>query len=197
MAQYNYPNARNNPNSAIPVYIVAAPTPAPRYPNKQNNPQGAIPVNFVAQPTTPDSGAIPVLVVAGPGVPDSNGRWPSDQRQARGAIPVFNSTSTKAMPVWNAVPLPAPPIVINADFHTNTSLNVGQDVGTVTAYNNPTGWSIISGNPNGNMFVITYNGRIVLLYGPIPPGVYTLTVQATNADGSGQGFVTIHCLLRK
>lgn len=193
MAQYNYPNARNNPNGAIPVYVVSAPTPTPRYPNKQNNPQGAIPVVFVARPTTPNSGAIPVVVVIGSG---PGPKWPSDQRQAAGAIPVFNSASPKAMPVWNAVPSPAPPVVINADFYTNTSLGVGQDVGTVTAYNNPTGWSIIGGNPNGNMFIINYAGRIILFNGPIPPGIYTLTVQAINPDGAGQGTVTIQCLQR-
>lgn len=199
MAQYNYPNAKNNPNAAIPVYIVAPPVLAPGVfpPNKQNNPLGAIPVNFVPQPTSPNAldAAIPVLIVAGPGVPDSNGRWPSNQRNINGAIPVYNSLT--GMPVWSAVPGLAPPIVINADFYTNTSLGVGQDIGTVTAYNSPTSWSILSGNPNGNMFVINYAGRLILFNGPIAVGLHTLTVQATNADGAGQGTVTIQCLLRK
>lgn len=96
----SYSNARNNPQGAVPVYIVAPPTPSTNPPNMQNNAQGAIPVNIIAQGSSPISGPIPVRVVAGPGTPDSKGRFPNDQGNNAGAIPVYQSISPKAMPVW-------------------------------------------------------------------------------------------------
>jgi hypothetical protein len=96
MALYNYPNDRRNPAGAIPVYIVAVPPVGPPWPNKQNT--GAIPVLFTTAPIVADSGAIPVRVIATGSPPDAEGRWPSDQNQSAGAIPVYNSPI--GIPVW-------------------------------------------------------------------------------------------------
>jgi hypothetical protein len=96
LSSFNYPNARNNPAGAVPVYIVTAPTPGPPWPSNQIT--GGIPVIFGTAPTTPNAGAIPVRVVAGTG---PGPKWPSDQGQDAGAIPVFNSVAANAMPVWS------------------------------------------------------------------------------------------------
>jgi len=88
-----FPNARNNPAGAIPVYIVPFPLPGPPWPNKQNN--GAMAVNFVGAPTTPNAGAIPVRIVPGTG---PGPKWPNDQSNPFGAIPVYNSPA--GIPVW-------------------------------------------------------------------------------------------------
>jgi hypothetical protein len=106
LSSFNYPNARNDPAGAIPVYIVSPPTPGPPWPNKQNT--GAIPVNFVAQPTTPNVGAIPVRIVAGTG---PGPKWPSDQGQDAGAIPVYDDAG--GMPVWAASGTPPVGLPVN------------------------------------------------------------------------------------
>jgi hypothetical protein len=77
-----YPNARNNPAGAIPVYTVAGPP--------------GVPITVVAAPTTPNAGAVPVRFVGAPGTAHG-----SDQGIDANAVPVYTSSSPKAMPVWD------------------------------------------------------------------------------------------------
>lgn len=128
-----YPNNRNSAAGAIPVYIVAPPTPDSqgRFPNFQNNPNAAIPVNFVAAPMTPNAGAIPVRIVAGPG---SGPKFPNDQGVDTGAIPVYDSGSLKAMLVWQVGGLPAPgPIPVNTTPPSITPTDLVQSGTLLTA----------------------------------------------------------------
>jgi hypothetical protein len=178
---YNYPNTRDNPDGAIPVYMVAAPTLGPPWPSKQNN--GGIPVNFVAAPTTPNAGAIPVRVVTGTG-PGPN--WPSDQGQDAGAIPVYNSTSPKAMPVWNASgPPPIPPPVITTAGFVNTLPSTDVViVGTCQATNSPTGWTVNNNGTILNLQISVGSGQLILLNGTsITADAYDVIVGCYNVSG--------------
>jgi hypothetical protein len=127
-----YPNDRNNPAGAIPVYLVGGPG------------GKAIPVNFVAGGATggPASGPIPVYVTAGPGTPP----FGTDQGNPNNAIPVYISGAPNAMPVWDTAPAP-PPIPVNTTPPSitpvgpvNSGLPLTVNVGIWT--NNPLGFDI-------------------------------------------------------
>lgn len=186
VAKYNYPNDRRNPAGAIPVYMVAAPAPGPPWPSKQNN--GAIPVIFGAAPTKANAGAIPVRVVAGTG---PGPKWPSDQGQNAGAIPVYNSVSPKAMPVWDASgPPPLPPPVINSTAFTNSFDNLivsgGVDVvGTCTATNGPVQWSMGTNSSGLTLLLSAGSGQLVITNGltVVRDQEYHANIIATNPSG--------------
>lgn len=67
-------------------------------------------------------------------------------------------------------------------------------VGQMTATNSPTSWSITAGNASG-YFAIDNNGSITITNPTgqkgLIPTTYTLTIQATNASGSGSNTATI------
>lgn len=197
MVRYNYPNDRRNADGAIPVYIVAGPgipDSSGRLPNIQNNANGAIPINMLAgPPTTPNSGAIPVRIVAGPGTP-VNGKFPSDQGQDAGAIPVYNSTASNAMPVWQAGPAPLPPPVVTPSIFTLPTPTANPSViGTCTATNGPVTWS-----PGANASPLTVSiaagsGQLVSMNGAtVGPGTYQFNVIATNSSGFGAETITVN-----
>lgn len=92
-------------------------------------------------------------------------------------------------------------VVNNATFNFAVPAEFAQTVGTVTATNSPTSWSITGGN-TGNVFSIDSSGSIkananLSLYSPYSTGVqpttYNLTVQATGPGGSASGSVSIVC----
>jgi hypothetical protein len=180
MSRYFYPNDRRDPDGAIPVYIVPAPTPGPPWPSKQNN--GAIPINMMPVGTLPNAGPIPVRVVAGTGPGPS---WPSDQGQDAGAIPCYNSAN--GMPVWDATgapPLP-PPIITSLSF-TNTVPFISdiEPLGNMTATNGPIEWSL-GANATPYTFIISrISGQIVITDGlSVVPGTVQINVIATNSSG--------------
>jgi len=77
-----YPNARNNPAGAIPVYLSVA--------------SNAMPIVMEVQPIGFESGPIPVYFVTAP----INPPYPNDQGNPASAIPVIESVAPNAMPVW-------------------------------------------------------------------------------------------------
>ena len=86
------------------------------------------------------------------------------------------------------------PVVTPASFPLQTPTTLGQSVGTVQATNNPTSWAITAGDPAGN-FAISASGLITVTVAGVSNlvnGTANLTVQATNAGGSGSGAVTIN-----
>src|SRR5882724_11164104 len=92
-------------------------------------------------------------------------------------------------------------VVNNTTFNFAVPAEFAQTVGTVTATNSPTSWSITGGN-TGNVFSIDSSGNIkananLSLYSPYSTGVqpttYNLTVQATGPGGSGSGSVSVVC----
>jgi hypothetical protein len=124
VSNFSYPNNQHNPAGAIPVYLVAAPTPdgKGRFSNAKNNANAAIPVHITGTvapalvPRYPNdqhnpAGAIPVKVLSAP----STAWGVSDQGQSTGAIPVWDvgalppelllypniqSMVNAAIPVW-------------------------------------------------------------------------------------------------
>lgn len=82
------------------------------------------------------------------------------------------------------------PVVTNGSFNISSTASIGTNVGTMTATNSPTSWSIISGN-TGGFFTISSSGVITVAIANPTSGTYTLTVQATNGSGSGTGTATI------
>jgi hypothetical protein len=78
----SYPNARNNPDGAIPVFLSTSPN--------------AMPIVMSVAVPTDDSGPIPVYFVA-PGTPP----FGSDQGNPNNAVPVVVSAVYNAMPVWD------------------------------------------------------------------------------------------------
>lgn len=168
-----YPNARNNPAGAIPVYTVAGPP--------------GIPIVLGVEPTTPDAGAIPVRFVAAP-----SGVRGSDQGIDANAIPVFTSSSPKAMPVWDVgTPAPLPPQPNPLTFsHILASLSPPQSLGMCTCTNGPATWSLISND--GLSIVVSGSGQMVLTsLAGAGHGAFYPVVQASNADGVGQGVITV------
>jgi hypothetical protein len=138
----SYPNDRNNPAGAIPVYIVAGPG------------GKAIPVNFLAGGATggSNSGPIPVYVVAGAGAPP----FGSDQGNPNNAIPVYISGAPNAMPVWDTAPAP-PPIPVNTTPPSITptgTINSGIPLSA-----NPGIWT---NNPIGFDYQWTRNGNPIV-----------------------------------
>ena len=90
------------------------------------------------------------------------------------------------------------PIVTNATFNPSTPASSGGAVGTVSATNTPTSWSITAGNSAGD-FAISNSGVITFTAtgqtdwaGAVNLKTATLTVQATNASGSGSGIVDVN-----
>jgi hypothetical protein len=149
-----YPNDRNNPAGAIPVYLVGGPG------------GKAIPVNFIAGGATggPASGPIPVYVTAGPGIPP----FGTDQGNPNNAIPVYISGAPNAMPVWDTAPAP-PPIPVNTTPPSITptgTLNSGTllTVNTGVWTNNPLGFDIQwtrNNTPIAGANALTYMTTIV------------------------------------
>lgn len=90
------------------------------------------------------------------------------------------------------------PVVTNENFNPSTPASGGAAVGTVSAANGPKSWSITAGNSEGDFAissrgVITFTSQGAADYnGSIPQKSVTLTVQATNASGSGLGIVYIN-----
>jgi hypothetical protein len=88
----------------------------------------------------------------------------------------------------------SPPVVTNAKFSVALPVTNGEMVGTVSATNNPTSWSITAGNSAG-YFAIDSTGKITITAAGasgLADGVFSLTAQATNASGSGSGAVTTY-----
>lgn len=86
----------------------------------------------------------------------------------------------------------APPVVTNGSFSITLPVTSGQTVGTMTATNSPTSWTI-SGTGSAN-FNISSTGVITVSAtgaSSLTAGTYTLTVNATNAYGTGGGTATI------
>lgn len=169
-----YPNARNNPAGAMPVYTVAGPP--------------GMPITLGVAPATPDAGPIPVRFVTAPSGPGG-----SDQGLDANAIPVFISSSPKAMPVWDVgagAPLPPQPnpVTFTNAFEGFTTPRV---LGTCTCTNGPATWSLIdSGGLSLN--IAAGSGQLVIMsMAGVSVGTFHAAVQASNADGIGQGVVTI------
>jgi hypothetical protein len=102
-------------------------------------------------------------------------------------------------------PVVNPPVVNNATFSLDTgaTLVTGQVIGTMTASNAPTSWAITSATIGGNFSINidfsidTQKGVIKLTAAGVSDlahqtGTELLTVQATNAGGSGSGTATIN-----
>jgi hypothetical protein len=183
-----YPNDRRSSAGAIPVYMVPTPPVGPPWPNKQNT--GGIPVFFTGAPTAADSGAIPVRVVTGPNLPDTEGRWPNDQNNPAGAIPVYNSPV--GMPVWDAGATPVnPPVnVILPRITPAGSFSVGTVLSMSTGLwtNNPTSYmytwrrnGVSIGGANANTYT-----TVLADAGSTIDGV----MLAINSVGSGVGTLT-------
>jgi hypothetical protein len=185
---YNYSNDRRNAAGAIPVYIVPTPPIGPPWPNKQNN--GGIPVSFGAAPIAADSGPIPVRVVATGSAPDAEGRWPNDQGQNAGAIPVYNSPV--GMPVWDVgiAPINPPVNVVLPRITPAGSVSPGATLSMSTGL-----WT---NNPTSYMYTWRRNGVSIV---GASANTYTTTVAdagttidgvmlAINSVGSGIGTLT-------
>jgi len=92
-----------------------------------------------------------------------------------------------------------PPVVNDDTFSMPTSgagWTAGMVAGTMTASNSPTSWSITAGDAS-NYYDIDNSGQITVTSSGITAldgdtGTSNLTVQATNADGSDTGAVTIN-----
>jgi hypothetical protein len=90
------------------------------------------------------------------------------------------------------------PVVTSENFNPSTPASSGGTVGTVSATNSPTSWSITAGNTAGdfaisNSGVITFTSQGATDYnGCFAQKSATLTVQATNTSGSGTGIVDIN-----
>lgn len=169
-----YPNARNNPAGAMPVYTVAG--------------SPGMPITLGSAPATPDAGPVPVRFVAAPSGPGG-----SDQGMDVNAIPVFTSSSPKAMSVWDVgTPAPLPPqpnpVMFSNALEGFTAPRV---LGTCTCTNGPATWSLIdSGGLSLN--IASGSGQLVIMnMAGVSVGIFHAVVQASNVDGIGQGVVTI------
>jgi hypothetical protein len=86
------------------------------------------------------------------------------------------------------------PVVTPANFNLALPTTNGFLVGIVSASNSPTSWSITAGNSSG-YFAISNSGNVTVTAtgaSGLTAGTYSLTVQATNAFGSGTGTVGIN-----
>ena len=93
----------------------------------------------------------------------------------------------------SAQPQPQPPVVNAASFTVALPASNGQTVGTVTASESPTAWAITAGNASG-YFAISSSGVITVTVAGasgMTAQTYNLTVQATNAAGSGSAAVSV------
>lgn len=90
------------------------------------------------------------------------------------------------------------PIVQAAVFTPSTPATNGGAVGTATATNSPTGWSITAGDPSGDFAissggVITFTAQGQTDYsGAVSLKSATLTLQASNGAGSGSNNNTVN-----
>jgi hypothetical protein len=90
------------------------------------------------------------------------------------------------------------PILANTAFNPSAPASIGDEIGRVRATNSPTRWAITAGNPKGDFAidsrgVITFTSQGAADYnGSVLKKSATLTVQATNASGSGSGIVRIN-----
>lgn len=169
-----YPNARNNPAGAIPVFLSSSPK--------------AMPIVLSSAPTVPNAGAIPVRIVAAPSGPGG-----TDQGVDANAIPVVESASPKAMPVWNVGSAPPlPPEVVESTFtRPFAGLNPPLALGNCTVVSGTVNWSLI--DPGGlNLIIAAGSGQLLLMgLAGASVGTFYAVVQASNADGVGQGTITI------
>jgi hypothetical protein len=165
-----YPNARNNPAGAMPVYLVAPPI-NPPWPNNQGNAGAAIPMNFVAQGASPNSGPIPVRIVAGPGPGPIYG---NDQGIDANAIPVFDDAA--GMPVWIASGTPPGLVPVNTTLPSITPTDI-QISGTILTMD-PGVWT---NNPTSYRYQWTRNGANI----GINSSTYTTVLADRNTDIGG------------
>ena len=96
------------------------------------------------------------------------------------------------------LPSRSAPVVTDKTFNPSTPAWSGGTVGTVSATNSPTGWSITAGNSAGDL-AISNNGVITFtsqgatdFNGSVAQKSVTLMVQATNTSGLGTGIVNIN-----
>lgn len=169
-----YPNARDNPAGAMPVYTVAG--------------SPGMPITLGAAPATPDAGPVPVRFVIAPSGPGG-----SDQGLDANAILVFTSSSPKAMPVWDVgtgAPLPPEPIPATFSQPFDTT-NPPALLGICTCNNGPATWSLIS-NAGLSLNLSSGSGQLIWLNKTgASVGTFNVVVQASNADGIGQGVITL------
>jgi hypothetical protein len=167
-----YPNARNNPAGAIPVYVVAGAG------------GKAIPANFLVGATVgPDFGPFPVRVAL------AGGGGGSNQGVDANAIPVYLSTAANAMPVWDTAPyVPAPPIITTLSFTNGQPSGDIDVVGQMAATNAPSApgtWAIVSNATMLTLILQAITGQMVITNGmSISAGTYEIEVSATNTDGT-------------
>jgi hypothetical protein len=173
----NYPNARNNPAGAIPVYLSSSPK--------------AMPVVMGVQPTTPNAGAIPVYFVS---APTGSPPFPNDQGNANSAIPVIVSAAANAMPVWDTAPAPPPdpPIANDTTFTANLdSITLPDLLGVCTCQNGPGTWSVVLGG-GLNLLMAGSSGQLILMdANGIFAGTYNAIVQVSNANGNSRADIEI------
>jgi hypothetical protein len=173
-----YPNDRTNPAGAIPVYFSSGPK--------------AIPIKTFSSSAGRNFGPIPVRVVAGPGSPPIG----SDQGDDNNVIPVFESTASNAMPVWDAAPVAPiqPPVVSQSEFSYTLPVIGGVDsLGNCIATNLPVIWNLID-DQTGLCRISSGSGQLVIIdpNDVAAPGTYLLTVQATNSGGNGLGTIRVN-----
>lgn len=83
----------------------------------------------------------------------------------------------------------AAPVVIGASVTVALPATIGKTVGApITATNSPTSWTLT--DPFG-YFTIDNSGQITCAKVDIPPQAYTVTANATNANGTNSAVVTI------
>ncbi len=109
-------------------------------------------------------------------------------------LKLTEAQTTEAKYSWNGT-FTAPPSVSAQTFNVSENSAGGTTVGTVSATNSPTSFSIIGGTGQSffnisNTGVITVKSGAVLDYESATS--YTLTVQATNSVGSGTGTITVN-----
>jgi hypothetical protein len=171
-----YPNSRDNPAGALPVYLSASPK--------------AMLITMGAQPTVPDAGAIPVRFVTAP----TNPPYPNDQGNDTSAIPVVVSASLKAIPVWDVVtPAPLPPEVISSTItRVLSTLNPPTVLGVIACNNGPATWSIINNPGPLNLFMSGTSGQLLIMsIVGTALGVFPVLVEASNVNGAGVGTVIV------
>lgn len=92
----------------------------------------------------------------------------------------------------------AAPVVQNLNLNVANPVTSGQLLGTVTATNNPTAWAITAASPAGYAGYVALDNTGKLTVTPTGASyinaltteeIATLTVQASNAAGSGVGSV--------
>lgn len=132
----------------------------------------------------------------------SNYAFRSDQSLVSQLNYLGSLATTGTVSLTNMVGPPVealPPVVLNQTFSlsdTGSSWVAGKVVGTMTASRSPTSWAITAGNSAG-YFAISNAGVITVTSAGVTglagtTGTTSLTVQATNANGSGTGTATIN-----